>query len=89
MIHWLGDRYGYISAPAVANYAKEMAGFDMLTGLYSDSGGKATLTISANLQLAAQKAMEGSLKTTTLADIAEDTKQAVGNESNEKRLIVK
>ena len=46
-IHWLGDRYGYISAPAVANYAKEMAGFDMLTGLYSDSGGKAKLTISA------------------------------------------
>ena len=57
MIHWLGDRYGYISAPAVANYAKEMAGFDMLTGLYSDSGGKATLTISAKLQLAAQEAM--------------------------------
>ena len=57
-IHWLGDRYGYISAPAVANYAKEMAGFDMLTGLYSDSGGgKAKLTISAKLQLAAQEAM--------------------------------
>lgn len=57
-IHWLGDRYGYISAPAVANYAKEMAGFDILTGLYSDTGGgKAKLTISSKLQLAAQKAM--------------------------------
>ena len=33
----------------------------------------------------AQKAMEGRLKTTTLADIAEDTKQAVGNESNEEK----
>ena len=33
----------------------------------------------------AQKAMEERLKTTTLADIAEDTKQAVGNESNEKK----
>ena len=56
-IHWLGDRYGYISAPAVANYAKEMAGFDILTGLYSDTGGgKAKLTISSKLQLAAQKA---------------------------------
>ena len=33
----------------------------------------------------AQKAMEESLKTTTLADIAEDTKQAVGNESNEEK----
>ena len=29
----------------------------------------------------AQKAMEDSLKTTTLADISNDTKQAVGNES--------
>ena len=33
----------------------------------------------------AQKAMEERLKTTTLADIAEDTKQAVGNESNEEK----
>lgn len=58
MIHWLGDRYGYISAPAVAHYAKEMAGFDMLTGLYSDTaGGQATLTISSKLQLVAQAAM--------------------------------
>ena len=57
MIHWLGDRYGYISAPAVANYAKEMAGFDMLTGIYSGSeGGVATLTLSSKLQLAAQEA---------------------------------
>lgn len=66
MIHWLGDRYGYISAPAVANYAKEMAGFDMLTGLYSDSGGQATLTISGELQLAAQKALEGKKGTVAL-----------------------
>ena len=33
----------------------------------------------------AQKAMEERLKTTTLADIAKDTKQAVGNESNEEK----
>lgn len=67
MIHWLGDRYGYISAPAVANYAKEMAGFDMLTGLYSDTdGGQATLTISSRLQLAAQAAMEGKKGTVAL-----------------------
>ena len=33
----------------------------------------------------AQKAMEERLKTTTLADIAEDTKQAVGNESNKEK----
>ena len=67
MIHWLGDRYGYISAPAVANYAKEMAGFDMLTGLYAEEGGgKATLTISAKLQLAAQEAMSGKKGTVAL-----------------------
>lgn len=67
MIHWLGDRYGYISAPAVANYAKEMAGFDMLTGLYAEEGGgKATLTISAKLQLAAQEAMNGQKGTVAL-----------------------
>lgn len=58
MIHWLGDRYGYISAPAVATYAKEMAGFDMVTGLYSGAeGGQATLTLSSKLQLVAQEAM--------------------------------
>lgn len=57
MIHWLGDRYGYISAPAVANYAKEMAGFDVLTGIYSDSVGQASLTLSSRLQLAAQEAI--------------------------------
>lgn len=57
MIHWLGDRYGYISAPAIASYAKEMSGYDLMTGLYSDSGGQARLTISARLQLAAQEAM--------------------------------
>ena len=58
MVHWLGDRYGYISSPAIASYAKEMAGFDVLTGLYSDSGGgQATLTLHARLQLAAQEAM--------------------------------
>ena len=58
MVHWLGDRYGYISAPAVAAYAKEMAGYSALTGLYSYSGtGKGALTISAELQTAALKAM--------------------------------
>lgn len=57
MVHWMGDRYGYISAPAIASYAKEMSGFDLMTGLYSDTGGQAQLTISAQLQLAAREAM--------------------------------
>ena len=57
-MHWLGDHYGYISAPALATYAKEMAGFNSLTGLYSYSGaGQAKLTLSAQLQMTALKAM--------------------------------
>lgn len=57
-MHWLGDRYGYISAPALATYADEMAGYNSLTGLYSYSGsGQTKLTISAYLQMAALEAM--------------------------------
>ena len=58
-IHWLGDRYGYISAPAVAQYASNMAGYDLLNGLYGYSGigGSAELTICAGLQKAALEAM--------------------------------
>ena len=32
-LHWLGDRDGYISAPILANYAAEIAGYDMVSGL--------------------------------------------------------
>ena len=57
-LHWLGDRYGYVNAPALATYAKELAGYNSLTGLYAYSGaGQAELTISAYLQMAALKAM--------------------------------
>lgn len=58
-IHWLGDRYGYISAPAVTAYASDMAGFDLLGGLYgySGTGGSAVLTLSAQVQKAALEAM--------------------------------
>lgn len=58
-IHWLGDRYGYISAPAVTAHASDMAGFDLLNGLYGYSGiGEgAELTISAELQKIALEAM--------------------------------
>ena len=52
MVHWLGDRYGYISAPAVSAYAKYMAGYSSVTGLYSYSGaGEATLTVSSELPM--------------------------------------
>ena len=57
-VHWIGDRYGYVSAPAPATYAKKMAGFDPLTGLYSYSGnGQLQMTLSAHLQMAALEAM--------------------------------
>ena len=58
-IHWLGDRYGYISAPSVTHYAPDMAGFDLLNGLYgySGTGGEAEMTISGEVQRAALAAM--------------------------------
>lgn len=64
-LHWVGDRYGYVSAPALPNYAKEIAGFDLLNGIYTyaDQGGVASLTLSAKVQLAALEAM-GSYKGT-------------------------
>ena len=57
-LHWLGDRSGYISAPAVAAYAEALAGYNAITGLYSHSGqGQAKLTLSAKVQMAALQAM--------------------------------
>lgn len=58
-IHWLGDRDGFISAPAVTHYAPEMAGYDLLNGLYgfSGTGGKARMTISADVQKTALEAL--------------------------------
>lgn len=58
-VHWLGDRYGKISAPALSAYAAELAGFDILNGIYSygGSGGVAELTLSASVQAAALEAM--------------------------------
>ncbi|MBE6950665.1 MAG: penicillin-binding protein [Ruminococcaceae bacterium] len=58
-IHWLGDRYGYISAPAVTDYAGEMTGFDLLNGIYGygGTGGSAKMTISARVQKVALEAM--------------------------------
>ena len=58
-LHWLGDRSGKISAPAISHYAKEMTGYNMLDGLYSyaGTGGEATLTISSKIQNVALEAM--------------------------------
>lgn len=58
-LHWLGDRRGSISAPAIAHYAKEMTGYNLVNGLYSYSGdaGSAVLTLSAKVQSVALEAM--------------------------------
>ena len=58
-VHWVGDRYGEISAPAVPEYATQMVGFDYLNGLYSyeEAVGVAELTLSARAQRAALNAL--------------------------------
>lgn len=58
-MHWFGDRQGNISAPALSHYAKEIAGFDPITGVYAygGTGGQVRTTLSAQLQVAALEAM--------------------------------
>lgn len=58
-VHWLGDRYGDVSAPAVSRYATELTGFDFLNGLYNyqNAAGVAELTLSARAQRTALEAL--------------------------------
>ncbi len=58
-VHWLGDRGGSISAPALSYYAGELAGFDLLNGVYAygTTGGTAELTLSSYVQTVALEAM--------------------------------
>lgn len=58
-VHWLGDRYGNISAPAISHYAQQIAGFDLVGGVYSygDAGGVVKLTLSGKVQQAALEAL--------------------------------
>lgn len=58
-VHWLGDRNGSIYAPALSAHASALAGFDLLGGVYSygGEGGVAKMTLSADVQTAALKAM--------------------------------
>ena len=48
-VHWLGDRYGKINAPALAAYADEMVGYDLINGVYtySDTVGVSKMTINS------------------------------------------
>lgn len=58
-LHWVGDRDGYISAPAVSYYSEDMTGYNLLTGLYSygGTGGEAKMTVSAQVQKTALDAL--------------------------------
>ena len=58
-LHWLGDREGKILAPAISEYADEMSSYDPIGGLYSfsEEPGQIQLTLSADLQETALKAM--------------------------------
>lgn len=60
-VHWVGDRAGSISAPALSAHASELAGFDMFNGLYAygETAGVAQMTLSAQVQTAALEAMGG------------------------------
>jgi len=58
-VHWIGDRYGSISAPALPSYAASLAGYDILNGVYhyGDQSGTAFLTLSGAAQKVALEAM--------------------------------
>lgn len=58
-VHWLGDRYGNIDAPALTNHAEALVGYDLLNGLYNYGGdrGVTRLTLSAKVQMVALEAM--------------------------------
>ena len=58
-LHWLGDRAGYIHAPALGTYAAELVGYDPVNGIYNYGGvgGQATLTLSADVQKTALEAL--------------------------------
>lgn len=61
MMHWLGDRSGYIRAGAVSHYVDAMTGYDPINGIYnySGTGGTEILTISSRVQNAALNALAG------------------------------
>ncbi len=59
IIHWVGDRQGNIPAPILTHYADQIAGFNLIGGVYDygKTGGQVTLTLSSRLQMAALEAM--------------------------------
>ena len=51
-LHWLGDRQGNISTPALRTYSAAMKGYDPVNGTYSygDNRGIMELTLSARVR---------------------------------------
>ena len=41
-VHWVGDRYGSIDAPALSNHASDMVGYDFFSGVFSGEAGQRT-----------------------------------------------
>ncbi len=60
-LHLLGDREGNIPNLIVRNYAQKLIGFDRINGTYhlTQGGGVCTLTVSADVQAIALKALNG------------------------------
>ena len=59
VLHWLGDRQGKIPATAISHYSDEMSNYNLVNGLYNyiDEPGTISLTLSAEVQKTALKAM--------------------------------
>ena len=60
-LHLLGDRYGYISAPILEEYADALVGYSVVNGLYGAdrTANTAVLSISAQVQKTALEALSG------------------------------
>ncbi len=58
-VHWLGDRKGSVSAPALSHYASQIVSYDRLNGVYvyGSHGSTAHMTLSAQMQKAALTAL--------------------------------
>jgi len=58
-VHWVGDREGNVDDKLLHCYSDQIAGFDLLNGVYNygDKPGVIRLTLSADAQIAALEAM--------------------------------
>ncbi len=70
MFHWLGDREGNVSVPAIAYYLPNMMDYGFWNGLYAYGGigGRLQLTLDSRLQTAAWEAMAGKAGTVALCN---------------------